>query len=69
MGDYIFTSLTLGKIAEKAVHRSVFLTTWHELTKTHSFRLFFWQFSPLGQITSHIDICSITAIRFPLHIP
>jgi len=34
----------VGKIAEKAVCRSVFLTTWHcilsvELTKTHLFRL------------------------------
>jgi len=38
----------MGKIADKAVCRSVFLTTWHcllsaELTKTHSFRpFFFW---------------------------
>jgi len=36
----------VGKIAEKAVYRSVFLTIWHrifcaELTTTHSFRLFF----------------------------
>jgi len=35
----------MGKIAEKAVCRSVFLATWHcilsaELTKTHSIRLF-----------------------------
>jgi len=35
-----------GKIAGKAVCRCVFLTTWHcvlsaELTKTHSFKLFF----------------------------
>jgi len=37
----------VGKIAEKAVCKSVFLTIWHcilgaELTKTHSFRLFFF---------------------------
>jgi len=35
----------VGKITEKAVCRSAFLTTWHctssaELTKTHSFKLF-----------------------------
>jgi len=39
----------VGKITEKAVCRSVFLITWHciwsaELTKTHSYRLFFWRF-------------------------
>jgi len=43
----------VGKIAEKAVSRSVLLTTWHcilsaVLTKMHSFRLFFWRFCPLG---------------------
>jgi len=40
----------VGKVAEKAVCRSVFLTTRlsAELTKTYSFRLFFWQFCPLG---------------------
>jgi len=37
----------VGKITEKAVCMSVFLTTWHcflsaELIKTHSFRLFFF---------------------------
>jgi len=42
----------VGKIAEKAVCRSVFLATCHcilngELTKTHSFRAFFWRFYPL----------------------
>jgi len=42
-----------GKINEKAVRRSVLLTIWHgilsaKLTKTHSFRLFFWRFCPLG---------------------
>jgi len=36
--------IPVGRIAEKAVCRSVFLPTWHrissaELTKTHSFRL------------------------------
>jgi len=46
---------TLGKIAEKAVCKSVFLTIWHcifsaELTKTHSFRLFFQRFCPLGTL-------------------
>jgi len=45
----------VGKIAEKAVYRSVFLTIWHcilsaELTKTHSFRLFFCRFCPLGGV-------------------
>jgi len=42
------------KIAEKAACRSVFSTTWHcilsasaELTKTHSFRQFFWRICPL----------------------
>jgi len=46
--DMIYTPV--GKINEKAVCRSVFLTTWHcilsaELTKTHSFRLFFSDFA------------------------
>jgi len=40
----------VGKIAEKAVFRSVFLTIWHcvlsaELTKTHYYRLFFGHFA------------------------
>jgi len=40
----------VGKIAKKAVRRSVFLTTWHYilsavLTKTHSFRLYFGGFA------------------------
>jgi len=40
------TGYPVGKIAEKAVWRSVFSTKWHctlsaESTKTHSFRLFF----------------------------
>jgi len=43
----------VGKIAKKAVCKSVFLTPWHcnlsaELTKTHPFRLFFWRFCRLG---------------------
>jgi len=33
--------------AKSPVCRSVFLTTWHCI-KTHSFRLFFWRFFPLG---------------------
>jgi len=42
------------KIAEKAVCRRVFLTTWHcvlsaELTKTHSSRLFFGDFAHWGK--------------------
>jgi len=42
----------VGKIAEKAVRRSVLLTIWHwilsaELTKRHSFRLSFWRFCPV----------------------
>jgi len=37
----------VGKITKKTVRKSVFLTTWHyivsaELTKTHSFRLFYF---------------------------
>jgi len=41
----------VGKIAQKAVRRSVF---WHcilsaELKKTHSFRHFFWRFCPLDR--------------------
>jgi len=58
----------VGKIAEKAARRSVFLTVWHcimsaELTKTHSFRLFFCDFAywaytlqtNLTEITDHIE--------------
>jgi len=42
----LYKYIPVGKIDEKAVFKSVFLTTWHyilgaELTKTHSFRLFF----------------------------
>jgi len=33
------------KITEKTVSRNVFLTTW-QLTKTHSFRLFFLAILP-----------------------
>jgi len=44
----VIYNLPVGKIAEKAVCRSV----WHcilsvELTKTHSCRPFFWRFCPL----------------------
>jgi len=54
MGAYIYNDFPVGKIAEiaeKAVCRSVFLTIWHyilsvELTKTHSFRLFFLAIFP-----------------------
>jgi len=40
----------MGKIVEKAIFRSAFLIVWHcilsaELTKTHSFRLFFGDFA------------------------
>jgi len=52
---YIRKILTnpVGKITEKAVCESVFFTPWHcilsaELIKTHSFRLFFGGFCPLG---------------------
>jgi len=41
----------VGKITEKAICMSVFLMEQHfecELTKTHSFRLLFWRFCPLG---------------------
>jgi len=41
----------LNCLAEKAVCKSVFLTTWHcsaELTKMHSFRQFSCRFFPLG---------------------
>jgi len=54
------------KIAEKALCRSAFLTTWHcilsaQLTKRHSFRLFFGDFCPLGNkhIVSIIMIMGI----------
>jgi len=44
----------VGEIAEKAVCMSAFLTIWHaELTKTHSFSLFFWRFCPLGIALFH----------------
>jgi len=48
--DMVFIfAIPVGKIAEKAVCRSVFLTMWHcilsaELTKMHCFRLFFGDF-------------------------
>jgi len=45
------------KITEKQ-SVGVFLTTWHcilsTLTKTHSFRLYFWRFCPLGKVTSSL---------------
>jgi len=46
-------SIPVGKIGEKAVCRSAFLTTCHcilsaELIKAHSFRLFVCRFCPLG---------------------
>jgi len=40
----------VGKIPEKAVCRSVFLTMWHCIFSAHSFRLFFWRFCPLGML-------------------
>jgi len=42
----------VGKITEKAVCRSVFmeLLLSAKLLKTHSFRLFFWQFCPLDML-------------------
>jgi len=44
---------TVGKIAEKAVCSSVFLTTWHctlsaEITKNALLQTFFLRFCPLG---------------------
>ena len=44
-----------GKIAEKAVWRSVFLTIWHcilnaDSTKTHSSSVTFWRFCRLGYL-------------------
>jgi len=54
----------VGKITEKAVRKSVFLTTWHsifsaELTKTHSFRLFFGDFALWVKCSSNqVLICS-----------
>jgi len=39
----------VGKIAENEVCMSVFLTIWHcNLSKTHSFRLFFGDFAHWG---------------------
>jgi len=43
----------MGKIPEKAVYRSAFLTTWHcilstELTKKALLQTIFWGFCPLG---------------------
>jgi len=61
-----FRRTTHFPVGEKAVCRSVFLTIWHycifstELTKTHSFRLFFSAILPTGwynvslQRTSHL---------------
>jgi len=45
--------IPVGKIVKKAICKSVFLITGHcilsaELTKTHSFRMFFRRFCPLG---------------------
>jgi len=47
------TYFPVGNITGRVVCRSVFLTMWPciwsaELTKTHSFRLFYWRFCPLG---------------------
>jgi len=47
-----FQTIPVAKSPEKAVCRSIFLTTWHsilsaELTKTHPSRLFFWWFCPI----------------------
>jgi len=53
---YIIVLIPVGKIAEKEVCQSIFLTIWHcissvELTKTHSFRLFFSRFCLLGLLS------------------
>ena len=55
--EYSLVCYPAGKIAEKAVWRSAFLTIWHcilnaDSTKTHSFTLLFLQFCRLGFNTS-----------------
>jgi len=41
----------VGKIAEKAVYRNVFLTTWHCILSAETVQTVFWRFYPLGWLS------------------